>query len=220
MKILAFDTSVSSLSIALLSDQKLLTKNTVSESGKQSELLICEIEKILKENKIWYQDLDLVATSNGPGSFTGVRVGLSAARILKIAANLPLVLVNSCEVVAYKYRNFSGKIFVALDAKIDEFFCAKFVGENGKVKAASNLELVRFEDVKEFFNEDDFLLCGSGKKIIKESLKSKFEMSDEEDFIEAELIGMLAYEKFQVEGESKNLNPVYLREPKIEKRKK
>lgn len=101
MLILAFDTAESFLSIALLNEKKVLIKNIVSEGGKQSELLIVEIEKTLRSKKIWYQDLDLIVATKGPGSFTGTRIGLAAARIIKAATNLPLILINSDEV-----RNF------------------------------------------------------------------------------------------------------------------
>ncbi|MBU6140837.1 MAG: tRNA (adenosine(37)-N6)-threonylcarbamoyltransferase complex dimerization subunit type 1 TsaB [Proteobacteria bacterium] len=98
MLVLAFDTAGLELSVALLKEKKLLAKNTINEIGKQSELLIPEIEKILREQKIWYQDLDLIVTTKGPGSFTGTRIGLTVARIIKASTNLPLILINSDEV--------------------------------------------------------------------------------------------------------------------------
>lgn len=98
MLILAFDTAGFDLSVALLNEEKILNKNTVSETGKQSELLIVEIEKLLREQKIWYQNLDLIVATKGPGSFTGTRIGLTAARTIKAATNLPLILINSDEV--------------------------------------------------------------------------------------------------------------------------
>lgn len=102
MLILAFDTAGSDLSAAILNEEKVLSKNTISESGKQSELLIVEIEKLLREQKIWYQDLDLIVATKGPGSFTGTRIGLTAARVIKAATNLPLILINSDEVKNFK----------------------------------------------------------------------------------------------------------------------
>jgi tRNA threonylcarbamoyladenosine biosynthesis protein TsaB len=221
---LAFDTSASSLSIALFSGQKLLTQNTIHESGKQAELLIPEIEKILIQNQIWYQDLGLISTSKGPGSFTGVRIGLVVARILRLSTNLPLVLVNSCEVFAHKNRQISGKIFALLDAGIDEFFFAEFFAQNQKIEQIVEPGLVRFGELLEIFPQDKFFLCGSGKKFAAEILKKEnfeFEMEGEGDEIGAESIGLLALEKFQ-KGEqiSENLNPIYLRAPRISERKK
>ena len=213
--ILAFDTSASGFSVALLADKKILSKTVISESGKQSELLIPEIEKILLQNKIWYQNLDLIATTNGPGSFTGTRIGLSAARTLKLSTNLPLILVNSCAAIAYKYREKSEKIFVLLDAKAGDFFYAEY----GKQP-----DLARFEDLSQIFPKEKFFLCGSGKKIAAEILEKEnfdFEMSQEEDKIEADLIALLALEEFTKNNrDSENLEPIYLRAPRITERKK
>ena len=244
--ILAFDTSSSGFSVALLADKKILSKTVISESGKQSELLIPEIEKILLQNKIWYQNLDLIATTNGPGSFTGTRIGLSAARTLKLSTNLPLILVNSCEAIAYKYREKSEKIFVLLDAKAGDFFYAKYgkqilkqVQDDGvdvefraqispyrhpELVSGSVPRLARLEDLHQIFPQEKFFLCGSGKKIAAEILEKEnydFEMSQEEDEIEADLIALLALEKFTKNNkDSENLEPIYLRAPRITKRKK
>ncbi len=98
MFVLAFDTAGSGFSIVLFNEDKVVSKNIISESGKQSELLILEIEKTLRSQKIWYQDLDLIVATKGPGSFTGTRIGLTAARTIKAATNLPLILINSDEV--------------------------------------------------------------------------------------------------------------------------
>lgn len=220
MKVLAFDTTSSSLSVALVENNITLSKNTTTIRGKQSELLIPEIEKILKENKVWYQDLDLISATNGPGSFTGCRIGLTTVRTLKLATNLPLVLLNSCEVIAYKYRKSLQKISVLLDAAMDEFFYAEFISENGKLKEILEPQLTNEENLKAIFPKEEFLLCGSGKNLINSQI-FKCEISSEEDIVEADLVGLLALEKFRDNPNlESNLDPIYLRKPRIEKRKK
>ncbi len=215
MLTLAFDTNFSGFSLALASDNKIIYQNTISENGRQSELLIPEIEKLLKLNKIAYQDLSLIAATNGPGSFTGTRIGLTAARTIKLATNLPLILVNSCEAIAYKYRQKSEKVFVLIDAKADDFFYS-YNGEDP--------QLTKLEDLLEVLPKENFFLCGSGKNIAAEILKkenSQFEMSENDDEIEAGFVALLAYKKFKESGEgSKDLDPLYLRSPKISERKK
>ena len=206
MLTLAFDTSSSALSIALFSNQKLLDKHTIFENSLQSQLIIVEIEKILKKNKIWYQDLDLIATINGPGSFTGIRIGLSVARTIKIAINKPLILVNSCEAIAYKYKKYQGKIIALLDAKMDEFFIAEFLCQNEKLTTLKEPYLIKSNELESFLPKDDYLICGNASK--------------SQDQLEADLIGLLAIEKFQNDDANQNSNPLYLRMPKIEKRKK
>lgn len=212
MKILAFDTTNSTLSVALLEDQKILSKNTIFESGKQSELLIPEIEKILTENNIWYQDLDLIAATNGPGSFTGVRIGLTVAKSLKIATNKPLILINALEAIAFKHRNYSGKIFVAIDAKMDEFFIASFESKNEKLEPILESQLIKQEDIKNFLPKENFLLCGSAKNLISK------EESPHEEIVEADTVGLLALEKFK-RKDDRDDDALYLRAPRITARK-
>lgn len=223
MRILSFDSSNSTLSTALLLDQKILTENTILENGKQAEMLICEIEKILHKNNIWYQDLDLIATTSGPGSFTGVRISIAAARGLKLATNLPLILVNSLEAVAYKYRQKSGRIFVAFDARMDEFFIGSFLAENNQIITLSEPHLVSLDNIANHLPQESFLLCGSGKNIVAkicQNLQLQFEMSEAEDIIEAATVGLLALKKFyDNEENAKNSDPLYLRDPKISERK-
>ena len=222
MRILAFDTTNSTLSVALLQDQQILSKNTILESGKQAEMLILEIEKILAENKIWYQDLDLIAATQGPGSFTGVRIGLTTARSLKIATNLPLILINSLEALAFNHRNHRGEIFVAIDAKMDEFFIGSFLVQDGKITQLTESQLVRQEDILNFLPSKNFLLCGSGKRIISEILSTRntpFALNDDE-VIEADAVGLLALEKFYSQKPQENFDPLYLREARITARKK
>ncbi len=206
MLILAFDTTESSLSVALLDDEKILAKNIILENAKHSELLIVEIEKLLRARNIWYEDLDLIATTNGPGSFTGVRVGLTAARTMRIALDIPLILLNSCEVLAYKYRKENKKILVIMDAKADEFFIAEFLAKDGELSEIKASRLVKKEEVKKNLPNTKFIICGSG--------------SENKDTIEAELVGLLALKKFRQGKITTDFNPSYLREPRIEKRKK
>ncbi len=215
MLTLAFDTNFSGFSLALASSNKIIYQNIIAENGRQSELLIPEIEKLLKINKINYRDLDLIAATNGPGSFTGTRIGLTTARTIKLATNLPLILVNSCEAIAHKYRQKSEKIFVLIDAKADDFFYSY----NG-----SEPELSKLEDLAQILPKENFFLCGSGKNIAAEILKTEnlqFEMSKTADEIEAGFVALLACEKFKESGKSsKNLDPLYLRSPRISERKK
>lgn len=223
MKILSFSTVESFISVAILDGRKTISKNTIAESGRHAELLVPELEKILYQNHIWYDDLDFVATVNGPASFTGVRIGLTVGRTIKLATNLPLVTVNSCEVMAFKYRTRSEKIITVIDAKMDDFFCAEFLFQDQKIIKASEPRLLKFEDLSKAFSQEELFFCGSGKEIAASEAKKaglNFKVSEEEDCIEADLVGLLAYEKFSKKENSENLNPIYLRMPKISERKK
>lgn len=200
MLILAFDTSASGFSIALLDDEKLLAKKIISESGKQSELLIPEIEKILHSQKIWYQDLELIATTNGPGTFTGTRIALTTARTLKAALAIPLILVNCCEASAFAKRDHNGEIFVTLDAAMDELFFAKYFCENKKLQCLTEPCLISAPELPNFLPKTDLVICKENPT--------------------ADLVALLALQKFHNKNFLENSDALYLRAPRITERKK
>lgn len=220
MKILAFDTSGSGISVAITEDNVLLSKSII-KNDKQSEILISEFEEILTKNNLWYNQLDAIAATSGPGSFTGVRVGLSAARTLKIATKLPLILISSLEVIAFKYRKYQGQILVAIDAKMNEFFIGKFDCNNFEIKQIGEFEIANLENIKKFLPKEKFLLCGNAKnEVIKNVTDIEFDFEQQEDEIEPELLAKLAYEKIISNNSQENLDAIYLRQPKITARKR
>lgn len=205
MKILAFDTSNGALSIALLEDRNILQFVNIQENGKQAEMLIPLIEEVLRNNKIWYNNLDLIATTKGPGSFTGVRIGLACARTLKLATNLPLITVDSLTAIAYKHRAHNGKILATIDAKMDEFFIAEFFAENEKLTRLTESRLVSSNEFTEISSQHNFI-CGNTQ--------------NPNDGVSADFIGLIAYEDFTTGEKSDDTDPSYLRMPKISERKK
>lgn len=215
MNILSFDTSSNSLSIALLQDDNLLSELTLAPNSNQSELLIPEIEKILDKHQLSYQDLDLIAATNGPGSFTGSRIGLTAARTIKLATNKPLILINSCQVIAFKHQEQLSnhqQIFVVLDAKAGELFYSSYASRND-IKSTNIIpKITTLNEIEHHLPNESFFLCGSAAHLI--------DNNKENDQIQAQFIGQLAYELYKENYTTTNLNPIYLRSPKITKRKK
>ena len=195
MKILAFDTTNSTLSVAILFDKKLIAQKNILENNKHSEMLIPVIEECLKQARIWYQNLDAIAFTHGPGSFTGIRVGYSCAKALAITTDLPVVAISSLEVIACAYleRNLGcKKILVVNDARLEEF--------------------------KDFLPNEKFILAGSAKNMIKDDLKNAI-IYEQEDFIDAKNIALLAEEKYSPNHNLES-SALYIREPKISQRKR
>ncbi len=219
MKILAFDTTNSTLSVAVLFDKKLIAGKNIFEDNKHSEMLIPVIEECLKQAGIWYQNLDAIAFTNGPGSFTGIRVGFSCAKALAISTNLPVIALNSLEVIAYSYLEKSDckKILVVNDARLEEFFIQEFAIENNQLKDSFEPMMIKVEELKDFLPKEKFLLAGSAKNMIKDNLEQAI-IFPETDFIDAKNIALLAEEKYLKNHNSKS-SALYIREPKISQRK-
>ena len=134
MDLLAFETSIGNCSVALLYNGK---KSYVESKNQmmQSEELIIMINDLLKENNIKYQDLDAVACSIGPGSFTGIRVGIAAARgIKKALPQIKLIGISTLDLIMHvapkEIINSKQRILAILKSYGDEFYTQDFSSDS------------------------------------------------------------------------------------------
>ena len=125
MYTLAFDTTGKSCSIALLKDNKTISVFNKSMDYGQSEILIPEIKNILNQNSLAFSDINLLAVCVGPGSFTGVRSSISAARSFKIACpDLNLTGINAFDVYlnSLSQDELSDRNLVIIETKREDFY--------------------------------------------------------------------------------------------------
>ena len=213
MLTLAFDCSTSSMSIILMDNEKILGEKNYLQEAKHSEMLVLEIKNLLDANKINFNDLDLTVVTHGPGSYTGIRVALAVSKIIKITVQKPILTVNCCEVLAYKYSKNYSKINVAIQANKDEVYFAKYVANNNLEELASPI-ISSVDDILLEIKEDEFL-CGSANKIFNKHLLK----SNQEDMILAKDVAIFGQRKFLQNKDLQDILPLYLRDPKITKRK-
>ena len=213
MLTLAFDCSTSSMSIVLVDNEKILGEKNYLQEAKHSEMLVLEIKNLLDANKITFNDLDLIVGTNGPGSYTGIRVALAVLKIIKITIPKPILTVNCCEVLAYKYSKNYSKINVAIQANKDEVYFAKYVANNNFEEVVSPI-ISNVSDIILEIKEEEFL-CGSANKIFNKHLLK----SNQEDMILAIDVAIYGQRKFLQNKDSQDILPLYLRDPKITKRK-
>ena len=213
MLTLALDCSTSSMSIALVDNEKILGEKNYLQEAKHSEMLVLEIKNLLDANKITFNDLDLIVGTHGPGSYTGIRVALAVLKIIKITLQKPVLTVNCCEVLAYKYSKNYPKINVAIQANGDEVYFAKYVANNNFKEVVSPI-ISNVNDILSEIKEEEFL-CGSANKIFNKHLLK----SNQEDMILAKDVAIFGQRKFLQNKDSQDILPLYLRDPKITKRK-
>ncbi|MCB1320003.1 MAG: tRNA (adenosine(37)-N6)-threonylcarbamoyltransferase complex dimerization subunit type 1 TsaB, partial [Leptospiraceae bacterium] len=132
MRILALDSSSGTCSAALGDESGLRAMLTEPRSAMQAERLLPLIEALLQQESIKYRDLDAVAVSIGPGSFTGIRIGLAAARGLALAADIPLIGVTTLEAAVHAALNRHGgkgirRIAALLDARRGQCYAQHFM---------------------------------------------------------------------------------------------
>jgi tRNA threonylcarbamoyladenosine biosynthesis protein TsaB len=128
MKILSFDTSNNLASVAIMDNDELLAYNTTETSSQQAEKLFFLIEECLSLSKLKLSDIDLISVTNGPGSFTGVRIGLAAALGLKMGSKTQVISLSNFQVLAYHAlkEHPSNQIEIVLDARREQIYYQKF----------------------------------------------------------------------------------------------
>ncbi|MBD1559088.1 tRNA (adenosine(37)-N6)-threonylcarbamoyltransferase complex dimerization subunit type 1 TsaB [Vibrio sp. S9_S30] len=127
-KILAIDTATENCSVALIVDGKLYARSEVAPRDHTKKVLPM-VDEVLKEANIALQDLDALAFGRGPGSFTGVRIGIGIAQGLAFGADLPMIGVSTMEAMAQACYRLYGKrqVASAIDARMSEIYWGRYV---------------------------------------------------------------------------------------------
>ncbi len=127
MNILANDTSSQALTVALRTDSFFETRTSQGRSVQHSERLMPTVMELCSNAKIGTKDIDVLACTRGPGSFTGLRIGMAAFKGMAYALGKPLVSVSTMEVLANCVPYFDGAVVTVLDAKKQRWYLAAFL---------------------------------------------------------------------------------------------
>lgn len=222
MKILSVDSSAKSVSVAVY-DEKIISEFFVNNNLTHSQTLVPMIESALKDASLSIEDIDYFAVNTGPGSFTGVRIGVSAVKGLAYAKDKPCVSISTLSSIAYSFTMFEDAYICAcMDARRNELYNALFHIKNGNVvrlcddRAIPFSEL--FDEIKDYKN---VILAGDGAEVfykyITESISDNIEnitlSSDNLRFQRASSVSLCAVEKIRNNETIKAnaLMPSYLR---------
>ncbi len=133
MKILAFETSAKAVSVALLDDGKLLAESYQNTGLTHSQTLMVMAQDLLKQCDLTVSQVDAVAVAKGPGSFTGVRIGVAAAKGFAWGRQLPCVGVSTLEAMALSLGAWEGVVCPVMDARRSQVYNALFRAEDGRL---------------------------------------------------------------------------------------
>ena len=150
MTVLGLETSSSICSVGLATDGGSTSARSLDAGSIHSEKLLTLVKLILKENALGLSGIDAVAVSSGPGSFTGLRIGFSAAKGLCLSMEKPLIVVPTFEALTLSVlyaRPEARNILVALDAKKGDFYMEMFGRKGNKAGSEGEIRLVRGSDV-------------------------------------------------------------------------
>lgn len=220
MKILAVDTSSSVCSTALLEDSNLIDENNLDNGKTHSENLMPLIKELLERNNVNLSEIELIAISCGPGSFTGIRIGIASIKAMAEVHNIPVAEVTSLEILAR--NDESGKVKIALiDARNNQVYAGVFD------KEYNLLEEYMADDINKIFEKilkySGAVCIGDGAVLHKEILLKiegiSFLDNNKQSAFRA---GQIGYKKY-LENNLKNADtvmPIYLRKSQAERMKK
>ncbi|MFV5700588.1 tRNA (adenosine(37)-N6)-threonylcarbamoyltransferase complex dimerization subunit type 1 TsaB [Flavobacterium sp. XS2P12] len=219
--ILNIETATKNCSVALAKEGKTILCKEIAEEGySHAERLHVFIEEIIQEVGITFKDLVAVAVSQGPGSYTGLRIGVSAAKGLCYALGIPLIAIDTLKTLASQVTVSSGLIIPMLDARRMEVYSAIFTPdfENKRATLAEIITENSFED----FQETLYFVGDCAEKCKTVLTKENFVFLDEIKFPSAKEMSLLSFEKFRLNDtvDVAYFEPYYLKDFMITTSKK
>ena len=133
MKLLAIDTATTSCSVALVDDQGVRAERTVASGQTHNRHLMALVAGVFAQGALGLDDIDLLAVTCGPGSFTGLRIGMATVQALALAAAKPVVAVSSLEALAVQASVADGVVVAIVDARRGEVYSATYRVQEGQV---------------------------------------------------------------------------------------
>ena len=177
MLILAFETSAKAASVALMDGTKLLGESYQNTGLTHSQTLMVMAEDVLKQCGKSARDVEAVAVAEGPGSFTGVRIGVAAAKGYAWGKEIPCYGVSTLEAMAESLGIYEGYICPAMDARRSQVYNALFRAEKGIISRVAEDRAIALADLKEelLTLEGPIFLVGDGSTLTYNTLKDSVE---------------------------------------------
>lgn len=224
MKIAAFDTSTGAGSVAIMEGDSLVSEIVAGKVGAHSEWLMQSFHGLVKDAGISVRDIGLFAVAVGPGSFTGLRIGVSAVKGLAWAAEKKVVAVSTLEALAMNLRYTDMHICPMLDARKGEVYAALYSFSGGGLTSIFKESVVTpdalFKSVEDAAQGASVAFLGNGAEVyheaIKKSVKNSVIAPQPLWNVRASNVGLLAFERADTAVDPESLVPVYLRKSEAE----
>lgn len=222
LKLLAIDSSAKSASVALTDDGKLISECFVNAALTHSCTLLPMVDNVLKQSALTVNDVDAYAVNVGPGSFTGIRIGVAAVKGLAFSGNKPCACVSTLESMAYNFTDENCVVCSTMDARCKQVYTALFRICDGKVFRLCEDKAESIDELKtELINIDDKIyLAGDGADIcysvFGNELKNICLPGDNRKYQRAYGVA-LAAENNNDFVDAPAVMPVYLRPPQAER---
>ena len=224
MLVLSVDSSSATATCALVKDDQILGEINLNSKREHSVIIMDLIEEILNRYKLSINDVDAFAVSEGPGSFTGLRIGMATIKGMAFSTKKPCISISTLDALAYNVVNFDGIVCPIIDALRDNVYTNLYKNVDGKLTAISEAACLSLTELIEDLNNRDekVIFVGDGvakhrERISEEVSKSIFAPLNCL-YPKASSLGEIAIDRLN-QGITSPLNefaPVYLRKSQAE----
>ncbi len=175
MKIIALESSAVTASVAVTEDEKLLAQSFQNSGLTHSATLMPMAADLLKNTGLTLEEMDVVAVAAGPGSFTGVRIGVAAAKGLAWPGDKPCAPCSTLESMAWQCAHVGGEICAAMDARRNQVYCARCFAEDGQLARITEDRAVGLDELTEEIRASGKTqtLVGDGAHLVQKVLEEQ-----------------------------------------------
>ncbi|MFI3226735.1 MAG: tRNA (adenosine(37)-N6)-threonylcarbamoyltransferase complex dimerization subunit type 1 TsaB [Clostridia bacterium] len=224
MKILAFESSAKAASVALLEDTKILAQNYQNIGFTHSKTLLPMAESMLANIETSINDVDYIAVANGPGSYTGIRIGVAVVQGMCVASDKKCVGISTLEAMAYNLVDVTDRYIVCvMDARVSQVYNAIFVNNDGKLERVCEDRAISIEELtKELKNlGKSYIFVGDGAEMCYNIVKeNEIEITLAPEHLRFQTAASVARASLNyVPQDVDNLVPTYLRLSQAEREK-
>ena len=210
--------------VAVLEDDKLICEYTINTKKTHSQKLMPMIENMLKLSDLDIKEIDAIAICVGPGSFTGLRIGMATAKAMAHVNNIPLIGVNSLEILGANMDLCNRNICSILDAQRNQVYMNKYILKDDKI---TELEEISIKPIDELLEEisssnEDWVLVGEAVYKYKEKIEEISNItipSPANNITKASTLCFVARDKMLANDQvynCYNINPMYIRKSQAE----
>ena len=221
MYVLGIDTSTMTGGVALLKDDELVGESILNIRTTHSERLLPALERLLADGGIEAKELDLLSVVTGPGSFTGLRIGVATAKGLSYALGIPSVGVTTLEGYGWQFSFFPGIVLALVDARRENVFWQAF--KEGV--AVSDPSYGSLQDVLAWCQsskgiEKPFLFVGDGAVNYTDQIGASPVVPAAQSLLRPSTIAHMGYVRFMAgeQSDAFTLNPTYMRQTEAERK--
>lgn len=178
MYILGIDTSSVVATAALLSEKKLICEHIINNEKNHSQKMMGVIDNVMSDSGVDIKTVDAIAVAKGPGSFTGIRIGMACAQGIAHPLNKPIIGVNTLDGLAYNFVNSTSLLCPVVDAQRKEVYTCLFKWEKGQIIRLWDYKMERAEKLFDTLVslKSQIIVMGDGSYLLKrcfEDLKTK-----------------------------------------------